>query len=474
MIPPHPPSLPQPLPGPAQAAEKIRAGTVQIDALLEQQLHTIAQLNPRLGAFIEVFGQAARAEAATLAAEAAAGHWRGPLHGVAVGVKDIIDVAGSPTTCHSRLMEHAPPAAQDAPVIARLRAAGAIILGKTALHEFATGGPSFDLPWPPARNPWNPDHHPGGSSSGSAVAVAAGMVGLGLGTDTAGSVRHPASACGILGLKPTRDAISCDGVFPLSRSLDHVGLLARSAADIALAFDVLRDPHLPQAIAAGPVLPQIRAMAPISGLRVGIIDGWDAGAAPEIRAAFATALGVLRDLGAVMHQIALPRLEDFTTCGRMILQAEAHTLHRTWLASRAQDYGARGRARLSAGQAILAADYIAAQHQRMALTKALHHAMADVDVLVTVSSLIQPCRIDDEAAIAATYDQQARTPFNVTGSPALSVPIGLCPQGLPIGMQIIGNDHDEATLLRVAAAYGAAQPAPHPPLSHLLPTEPLP
>lgn len=453
--------LPEVLP-PLAAAEALRAGVISIEALLEVHLERIAQLNPDLAAFIEVLEPSARAEARTLAAEAAAGHWRGPLHGVPVAIKDIIDLAGSPTTCHSLLRAQAPAAAQDAPVIARLRAAGAIILGKTALHEFATGGPSFDLPWPPARNPWNRAHHPGGSSSGSGVAVAAGMVGLALGTDTAGSVRHPASACGVVGLKPTYGALDCTGVFPLSPTLDHVGIIALGAADAAMAFDAL----CPDPAGAGQGT-FARLGQPVAGLRLGVIADWDVDAAPAIRAAFGAVCDSFAALGVDVRPVQLPPLAAFTDCGRLILQAEAYAIHRADLAARGADYGARGRARLSAGQGILAADYLDALAQRRTLTAALQKAMAGFDALITVSSLQQPCRIDDEAAIAATYDRQARTPFNLTGVPAVSVPVGLCPQGLPIGVQIIGHAHAEAMILRLAAALQRCHPMPRPPLSLL-------
>ena len=201
--------------------------------LMQALLDRIAALDPKLNAFIRLDAEAAMAAARAAEAELGAGRVRGPLHGVPVGVKDIIDVAGLPTTCHSHLLLDN-IAAADAVCVARLRAAGAIVLGKLSTHEFALGGPSFDLPFPPARNPWNPDHHPGGSSSGSGAGLAAGLFPLALGTDTAGSVRHPASACGIVGLKPTYGLVSRRGVFPLSFTLDHVGPMTRDVADNAL------------------------------------------------------------------------------------------------------------------------------------------------------------------------------------------------------------------------------------------------
>ena len=217
----------------AEAAGAIRARRVSPVELTQALLDRIERLDPKLNVFIRLDGAAAMEAAKAAEAEIAAGRPRGPLHGVPVGVKDIIDVAGLPTTCHSKiLMDNI--AAADAVCVARLRGAGAIVLGKLSTHEFAIGGPSFDLPWPPARNPWNPDHHPGGSSSGSGAGIAAGLFPLALGSGTGGSVRNPASACGIVGLKPTYGLVSRRGVFPLSFTLDHVGPLTRSVADNAL------------------------------------------------------------------------------------------------------------------------------------------------------------------------------------------------------------------------------------------------
>ena len=217
--------------GIAEIAAAYRAGVSSPIQVVDSLLERIAALQPSLCAFIHVDADGARAAARDPDLP------RGPLHGVPMAIKDVIDVAGMPTTCHSRLrLGHMAPS--DAATVAQLRAAGAIIIGKLATHEFAIGGPAFDLPFPPARNPWNARHHPGGSSSGAGAAVAAGLVPLALGTDTAGSVRNPASACGIVGLKPSRGLLSCEGVVPLAWSLDHVGLLARSVADVSLGLSV--------------------------------------------------------------------------------------------------------------------------------------------------------------------------------------------------------------------------------------------
>ncbi len=235
----------------AQAAQAIAARQLSPVELMSALLERIGRLEPKLHVFIRLDGDAAMDAARAAEAEIASGRLRGPLHGVPVGIKDIIDVAGLPTTCHSKLLiGHL--AAADAVCVSHLRGAGAIVLGKLSTHEFAIGGPSFDLPWPPARNPWNTDHHPGGSSSGSGAGVAAGLFPMALGSDTGGSVRNPASACGIVGLKPTYGLVSRRGVFPLSFTLDHVGPLTRTVADSALMLEVIagHDPLDPSSAAA--------------------------------------------------------------------------------------------------------------------------------------------------------------------------------------------------------------------------------
>jgi aspartyl-tRNA(Asn)/glutamyl-tRNA(Gln) amidotransferase subunit A len=257
--------------------------------LMKAHLARIEKLDPRLNAFIRLDSEAALKAAHVAEAEAASGRLRGPLHGIPVGIKDIIDVAGLPTTCHSKVLQDN-MATADAVVVSKLRAAGAIVVGKLSTHEFAIGGPSFDLPWPPARNPWNPDHHPGGSSSGSGSGVAAGLFPMALGTDTGGSVRNPASCCGIVGLKPSYGLVSRRGVFPLSFTLDHVGPMTRTVEDNALMLETIvgHDPLDPGSVAA----PGGRYRAALDrgakGLRIGFVRHFheiDMPAEPEVTAA---------------------------------------------------------------------------------------------------------------------------------------------------------------------------------------------
>ncbi|MDF1610240.1 amidase [Hoeflea sp. YIM 152468] len=435
----------------AEASEQIAARKLGPQELLAACLQRIEALDPALNAFIHVAAEPARREAALREEELDRHGPRSPLHGIPVAIKDIIDVESEATTAHSRIFV-TPRAERDARVISQLRAAGAVIIGKTALHEYATGGPSFDLPWPPARNPWLRANHPGGSSSGSGVAVACGMVPAAIGTDTAGSVRHPATACGIVGLKPTYGAVSVDRVFPLSSSLDHVGPMARTVRDCSLLFDAVR--------LHGDGMPTNRPMEfrqHLKGLKIGVIDEFNAEADPEILQAFQAALDVLKQLGAALVPLkGLPTLAQFTGCGRLLLEAESYAIHAAWLADRPQDYGERGRTKLLRGRQIDALSYDEALRDRNELRRRFSGAIHGLDAAVCVSSLELPCAIDDEEAIDRTYNRQARTPFNVTGSPAIALPIGFARSGLPIGMQVVGHHYAEAMILGVAHAYEQA------------------
>jgi aspartyl-tRNA(Asn)/glutamyl-tRNA(Gln) amidotransferase subunit A len=392
--------------------------------------------------------------------EIAAGRIRGPLHGVPVGVKDIIDVAGLPTTAHSKILVDN-IAKTDAVVIQKLRQAGAIMIGKLSTHEFAIGGPSFDLPFPPARNPWNPEHHPGGSSSGSGAGVCAGLFPVALGTDTGGSVRNPASVCGIVGLKPTYGLVSRRGVFPLSFTLDHVGPLTRTVADNALMLDAIagHDPEDPGSSATpsrqfGRLLDR-----GVRDLRVGFVRHFhetDVPAHPEVTAALEDAARVLQAEGAEVRTVTLPTLTEFGGINRVILCSEAWSIHAPWLRSRPGDYGQLARRRLLPGAFMTAGDYVGAQRRRMQLIAAVEDVLRDVDVLLCASSMDPASRLDDPDETARTYPRQARTPFNVTGHPALAMMSGLARNGLPVSLQIVGRYFDDATVLRVAAAYERA------------------
>jgi aspartyl-tRNA(Asn)/glutamyl-tRNA(Gln) amidotransferase subunit A len=419
-------------------------------------LDRIEALDPELNAYVAVGADAALDQADACDFARLAGHPQGSMHGLPVSIKDIIDVEGTPTTGHSRITITG-AAGRDAFIVARLRAAGAILLGKTSLHEFATGGPSFDVPWPPARNPWNPAYHPGGSSSGSGVAVAAGMVPAAIGTDTAGSVRNPATACGLVGMKPTYGAFSRSGIFPLAPSLDQAGPITRTVIDNAMLFDACLGHDSGDPSSLSTITPVLQATKDdICGLRIAILEDFNRDADLEILSAFDEAASLLRDLGAHVETVASEPAEHFNDCGRFLIQAESYAVHQHWLSSRAEEYGWRARTKLLAGAFIDAATYQSAQKERRRLTIGLHRALSGFDAAICVSSFHLSVRIDDDDAIDRTYDRQARIVFNLTGDPSIAVPYGVSESGLPMGFQISAGPGQDAMVYRVAAAFERA------------------
>lgn len=438
----------------SQIGNGYREGLFSPTELVRHLLARIEKLDGQCHAFIHVDPQGAIDAAQQAEKDIGAGKQRGPLHGVPIGIKDIIDVAGEVTTCHSALMlDHM--ATFDAEVIRNLRAAGAIIFGKLALHEFAIGGPSFDLPFPPARNPWNLNHHPGGSSSGSGSALAAGLLPLALGTDTGGSIRNPAAACGIVGLKATYDLISRQGVFPLSFSLDHVGPMCRSVEDAALMLDTLVTPHKSQ--------PQQSFTSDlqrgVKGLRIGFvrhIHEHDMIADHEVTVALSEAAHTFRELGAKVEEVELPLFNEMAAVQKVIQMSEGWAVHAKWLSSSAARYAQTSRRKLLAGAFFSAADYVHAMQRRGQHMQAVDEILRDYDVLLCANAMEPACRIDDEPELLRTYSRQARAVFNLTGHPALALMSGISKSGLPLSLQLVGRYFDERTLLRVGAAYERA------------------
>ena len=440
----------------AEAGRQLRNRTTTSVALTEAALARIASHDPQLNAFVLLTPERAMEDARRADAELAAGQDRGPMHGIPHALKDIYATAGIRTTCHSKLRIDVVPI-DDSVVAAKFAAAGAVLLGKLATHEFAIGGPSFDLPFPPARNPWNRDHVPGGSSSGSAAAVASGMMRMAMGSDTGGSIRGPAGYCGLVGLKPTYGRVSRRGVFPLSFTLDHCGPLAASVEECAIALQVIagHDPLDPASVDL-PV-PDYRASlnSGVAGLRIGIPRAHFAASpmtTPEVLATIDRTAGQLRQAGAVVEDIELPEFALFAACGRALMIAEAFSIHETDLRQRPMDFGAIAYQRFIFGAAITAADLMAALRLRRQLTDAVDAALDQHDALLTASTLIPAPRfdriLDPSSAAAAVQTIQ----FNVTGHPAISVPTALAAEGLPIGVQLAGRAWDEATLLRIARA----------------------
>jgi aspartyl-tRNA(Asn)/glutamyl-tRNA(Gln) amidotransferase subunit A len=446
--------------GLADAAELIRARKLSPVEYTQALLDRTTRLDGRYHAYIRLTPDVALAAARQAESEITAGRWKGPLHGIPFALKDIIDVAGLPTTAHSKvLIDNV--AAADAPVTARLKAAGGIMMGKLATHEFAIGGPSFDLPWPPAVNPWGGKHFPGGSSSGSGVALAAGLVPAALGTDTGGSVRNPASMCGITGLKPTYGRVSRRGVLPLAYSLDHVGPMTRTVRDNALLLQILagHDPEDPGS--ADVAVPDYAADLDrgAKGLKLGLVRHFyttDMQAHPEQVQAIERVGEILRELGAEVREIRLEPLEDYAACTRLIIRCEAYAIHRRWLAERPGDYGELARQRILDGAAVSAADYIDALRMRARLTRRTLDAFSGIDAALTVSNMDPTFPIDDAEASLRAYPRQARQPFNVTGQPAIAIPAGFTKNGLPLSLQLIGHPFHEAMVYRIAQAYERA------------------
>ena len=414
----------------------------------------------RFNAFLRFTPEIALADARRAEAEISAGNWRGPLHGVPYGLKDIIDYAGLPTTAHSAILKDN-VATADAVVTQRLRAAGAVFMGKLSTHEFAIGGPCFDLPWPPARNPWNRDYFCGGSSSGSGVATAAGFVPFAIGTDTGGSIRNPATMCGVTGIKPTYGLVSRRGVFPLAFSLDHVGPLTRTVHDNATVLNVLagHDGLDPGSVARPGVDYTALTGKGLKGLRIGWLKHFyhdDIKADPQMGAAVDAAVMKLQELGAQVTEVKTVALSQFQACNRIIMGSESYAIHQKWLRERPQDYGDITRQRFLYGAMYGASDYINALRMRSKFTADFHALFNDVDVIVTASAHDPAVRIDDQEACEFIYSRQARAPFNVTGSPAMAVPAGFSKEGLPLGIQIVAAPYNEAAVYRVGAAYEAA------------------
>jgi aspartyl-tRNA(Asn)/glutamyl-tRNA(Gln) amidotransferase subunit A len=452
----------------AEAATLIERRRLSPVELTRACLDRIAARDGVLNSFLLLRAEPALAEAAAAEAAIARGTYLGPLHGIPIAHKDIFATAGIRTTAHSKiLIDHVP--SEDATTVRRLKEAGTVLLGKLATHEFAIGGPSFDLPWPPPRNPWNPEHFTGGSSSGTAVAVAAGFVLGGTGSDTGGSIRLPAAYCGVTGLKPTYGLVSRAGIIPLAYSMDHAGPLAWTAEDCAILLQAIagHDPADPASVDRK--VPDYRAALreDLRGIRVGVARQFferDDFAGAEVRAAIETALGVLRQLGAEVREVTLSPPADYGACGWLILFAEAWAVHERTMQERFADYGRILRSRVVLGALLSSADYIQATRLRRSLIREMDAAMAEVDVLVTAVTPGPAPRLD-EAGAFVSFERPMTIPFNLTGQPALAARCGISAAGLPLALQIVGKPFGEATLLAVAHAYEQATPwrLAHPP-----------
>ncbi|MGH7101505.1 MAG: amidase [Acetobacteraceae bacterium] len=437
----------------AEAGRLIAAKKLSPLELTRSLLARIAALDPEINAFLTVSARQAEAQARA-AEKALKTSRRGRLLGIPLACKDIFATSGIRTTAHSRLLaDHVPT--EDAEAVARLAAAGAVMLGKLATHEFAIGGPAFDLPWPPARNPWDRERFTGGSSSGSGAAVAAGFVLGALGSDTGGSIRIPAAYCGIAGLKPTPGLVSRRGVIPLAPSLDTVGPMAWTAEDCALMLDALAgyDPA-DAASVQGPKISYARAIAqPVKGLRVGLVRHFherDLPAGAEMLQMISALVRRLQKLGCKVEEATLPPLNEYNAVGRVIITAEAYALHEASLKARVSDYSRSFRLRVLPGALIRAADYLAALRLRTELIARTARAFERFDLLLSAAApgpapLLRAQRADEGFAVPFLT-----TPANVAAIPAAVVCGGFSSAGLPLGVQIMGPAWGDGLVLRLA------------------------
>ncbi len=440
----------------AEMGRALRDGSVTSEVLTKDALDRIARKDPGLHAFVLLTPERALADAHRADTELKASIDRGPFHGIPYALKDIYDTGGIRTTCHSKLRLSNVPTA-DSVVAAKFTEAGGVLLGKLATHEFALGGPSFDLPFPPARNPWNAEHVTGGSSSGSATAIAARMVRMAMGSDTGGSIRGPAAWCGLSGIKPTYGRVSRRGVFPLSWTLDHCGPLSRSVEDSAITLGILAGHDTADAASAdvpvGNYLTDLNKG--VSGLRIGIPRAFFLGApaaTPDVLKEIDRVANQLRAAGAMVEDVTLPDYALFAAAGRVIMMSEAYAIHAADMRTRLLDYALMTANRFVLGAAITSADYINALRARRELTDAVNGALSRYDVLLTASALCTAPRFDAPVDAMSSASPMQTIPFNVTGHPAMSVPSGLASDGLPIGVQIVGRPFDEAMVFRVSRA----------------------
>jgi aspartyl-tRNA(Asn)/glutamyl-tRNA(Gln) amidotransferase subunit A len=445
----------------AEAARQIERRTLSPVDLVQSALDRIDEVEDRLNAFVVVTAEQALEAARGAEEEIGGGGYRGPLHGIPVGIKDLYDAAGLPTTSSSAVRaDHL--ATEDSACVARLRDAGAVMVGKTHTHEFAYG-----VLTPTTRNPWNTGHVPGGSSGGSGAAVAAGECLMGMGTDTGGSIRIPASVCGTVGLKPTFGRVSRFGITSLCWSLDHAGPLTRTVRDAALALQALagfdaRDPG-----SAREPVPDFTADldAGVRGLTLGVpanyfFDDVD----PEVESAVREAIGVLEAQGATLREVEIPYAEQMMAVEFGVLVPEASAYHQEMLRQSGEQYTDDVRVFLEAGETVLATQYIKALRVRTLVQQAFRRAFEGLDALVCPTLPAAAAEVGQKTFTfpggtrTAVIDAWVRhsAPGNVTGLPALSVPCGFTSAGLPIGLQVIGRPFDEAGVLRVGQAYESA------------------
>lgn len=441
-----------------EAAGLLKSGQLSPVELTQAFLDRIEATDDRLHSYIIVLKEQALDDARLAEAEIRRGDYKGPLHGIPFALKDLYDTAGVTTTAGSKVYIDRVPA-EDATTTARLKAAGGILLGKLAMHEFALGGPDFTTPFPPARNPWNLDHITGGSSSGSGSAVASGQAMAALGSCTGGSIRGPASLCGIVGLKATYGRVSRAGVVTLSWSQDHCGPMTWTVEDTAYMMQALAgyDPKDPTTSTAPVPDYSLSLREDIKGLTIGVPRHFffapHENVNPEVVSTVENGLKVLEGLGANLQEVTIPSLEYVRAANSVIMLSEAFAFHEKNLRTRPHDFGEMVRARFRIGGMFSASDYVQSQRVRKLVNREFAAVLQKVDVLVTPTMTQPAAAFEGYDATSTVRGPSFTAPFNLTGLPAISVPCGFTASGLPVGMQIAGKPFDEPGVIRAAYAY---------------------
>jgi aspartyl-tRNA(Asn)/glutamyl-tRNA(Gln) amidotransferase subunit A len=451
-------------------APLLRERKVSPVELTDVYLDRIARLDPLLNTYIKVLPVRARAAARAAEQELMGGAYRGPLHGVPLGIKDLYDLAGEPTTMGSSILRDN-IAATDATAIRRFKEAGAIILGKQNLHEFAFGITSENPHYGVVRNPWNRDRVPGGSSGGTASGVAAGLCAAGLGSDTGASIRAPASFCGVVGLKPTYGRVSRAGALPLAWSLDHVGPIGRTVADCALLLQAIAGPDERDSASSQVQVPDYSEGLDrgVRGLRLGVPREYFFDIVePEVERVVRDSFATLASLGAEIEEISMPHVAHAQLAGNVIMSSEAAAQHVTWLRERHQDYGADVLLRIRGGLLVSATEYLHSQQMRTLIQQDFRGAFdrgIDAVLSPTVPLVAPPIGQTQQAGgplnlVPRAFANRDTVPCNLTGMPAISVPCGFsaAPESMPVGLQIMGPAFAEGLVLRIAAAYEQATP----------------
>jgi len=441
-----------------EASALLKSGQLSPVELTQSFLDRIEATDDRLHSFIIVLKEQALDDARLAEAEIRRGDYKGPLHGIPFALKDLYDTAGIATTSGSKVDIDRVPT-EDATTTARLKAAGGILLGKLAMHEFALGGPDFTTPFPPARNPWNLAHITGGSSSGSGAAVASGQAMAALGSCTGGSIRGPASLCGIVGLKATYGRVSRAGVVTLSWSQDHCGPMTWTVEDTAYMMQALAgyDPKDPTTSTAPVPDYSLSLREDIKGLTIGVPRHFffapHESVNPEVVATVEKGLKVLEGLGANLQEVTIPSLEYVRAANSVIMLSEAFAYHEKNLQTRPHDFGEMVRARFRIGGLFSASDYVQSQRIRKVVNRECAEVLQKVDVLVTPTMTQPAAAFEGYDATSNITGRSFTAPFNLTGLPAISVPCGFTASGLPVGMQIAGKPFDEPGVIRAAYAY---------------------